>query len=327
MQKVSNARNEHDEWWGVHWPIEGDLVGMSYLYFEKKFLRKEEYSFPRVKAKNNVNLVLSGDSYTVFVPDSAFGVGSYKYGRRYFSELKFELDSNKKNILIFEIAERYVKDYFSSNRVYNEVALVNAPKQEVKQFFPVPGKDEPQKSKFDEFMSVCFNPLINQNLEYNLFNYNVVNPVRKAKAWMNYHLFSRASGDVIVADDGEYLFLKETVNKKNSKSSFSEFTDAEVSQLIRNLNAVSAHYKALGFDEVYLSIIPNPVTVLQPAGYNGLIPRIQNSIDLKIRIIDMYSVFKNTKDVIYWKGDTHWNNNGVNVWLKEVNKILQADSL
>ena len=101
-----------------------------------------------------------------------------------------------------------------------------------------------------------------------------------------------------------------------------------------NLNATFEYYKKDGFDEVYLSIIPNPVTILQPLNYNGLIPALQNPIRLKgTFIIDMYSLFSQDPNPgrLYRIGDTHWSNMGIQVWLKYVNAELkkqnrQADS-
>ena len=51
MQKISDARNDHDEWWGSHFAYEGDLVGMSYLYYVKDFHKPRQ----RVFAPRNCN--------------------------------------------------------------------------------------------------------------------------------------------------------------------------------------------------------------------------------------------------------------------------------
>ena len=51
-----------------------------------------------------------------------------------------------------------------------------------------------------------FNKNMNQNLQYNLFNYNFVFPMFESKALLNFYLFNRASGDVVISKNKKYLF-------------------------------------------------------------------------------------------------------------------------
>jgi hypothetical protein len=81
---------------------------------------------------------------------------------------------------------------------------------------------------------------------------------------------------------------------------------------------------------VYISIIPNPVTLLQPEHYNGLIPRLQKTGLLNgMKMIDIYDAYSKASDpgALYRVGDTHWNNNGMQVWLKTVNAELKKQNL
>ena len=94
------------------------------------------------------------------------------------------------------------------------------------------------------------------------------------------------------------------------------------------MNKVYDHYKAEGFTEVYLSVIPNTATIMQPEGYNNLIPLLYGNPQLRMKIIDVYSVFKKDPEGNYFNsGDTHWNKKGFLVWLDMVNNIIiDADS-
>ncbi len=167
-----------------------------------------------------------------------------------------------------------------------------------------------------------FNKYINQNLQCNLFNYNFIIPVFECKAALNYYIFNRASGDAMISEDRNFLFLKETVSKTDIGSSYVPVNNSDITGIVNNFNKIYAHYKEEGFSEVYLSIIPNSATIVQPEGYNNLIPLIQNDVRLKMKVIDIYSVFKKSSDLYFLPGDTHWNFKGKQLWLDVVNEQL-----
>src|ERR1019366_8307496 len=98
--------------------------------------------------------------------------------------------------------------------------------------------------------------------------------------------------------------------------------DTEITHLVDNFNIIYDHYLANGFKEVYLSIIPNSATIVQPEGYNNLIPFIQNNPHLRMKIIDAYTSFKQSAKLLYLPGDTHWNNAGKQIWVNMVNEKL-----
>jgi hypothetical protein len=76
---------------------------------------------------------------------------------------------------------------------------------------------------------------------------------------------------------------------------------------------------------VYLSIIPNTASVVQPEGYNNLIPLIQTDPRLKIKVIDSYFMLGATPDSFFYRGDTHWNLHGKQKWVDKVNKLIVND--
>jgi hypothetical protein len=174
-----------------------------------------------------------------------------------------------------------------------------------------------------------FNHEINSNLEFNLFGYRFWDEVKLTKASLNYYLFRRAMGDVVISDDGDRLFLKQTVNPEDQLSSFRALDSGEIQNIVRHINDIYHHYKSEGFDEVYISIIPNPVTLLQPEHYNGLIPQLQKPGLLNgMKMIDIYDAYSKAPDpgALYRVGDTHWNNNGMQIWLKAVNSELKKQN-
>ena len=313
MKWISDKRdNEH--WWGVYQGIHGDLTGMSYLDYVQTFkAEKVNYDFGKYTVGNgNINLYISGDSYTRKLNPNVFhNLKSYHFGRRYFGQLKYHFPAKENNVLIIEIAERYFRDYFSYMRI-NEYDVFDSISHTVP-------PTNPQATSNESFINTLFNKNINQNLQYNLFNYNFLMPIFQVKAAINYHLFSRASGDVVISNSGDFLFLKETILSDGKNSSYSHISTEEKNQLIQNLNTAYDFYKNEGFTEVFLSIIPSTATMMQPENYNNLIPIIQNAPDLKMKIIDIYSHFMPNPRQYYLKGDTHWNEKGVKAWVDLVN--------
>ena len=167
-----------------------------------------------------------------------------------------------------------------------------------------------------------FNKNINQAIQFNVFDYNFIIPMFEYKAALNYYLFNRASGDAVISNDRKYLLLRQTITKTDATSSYSPLQPNESEHIVDALNKIYDYYKSAGFNEVYLSVVPNPVTILQPVGYNNLIPLVQTNTHLKMKVIDLYAVFKHSDQDLYWHGDTHWNYTGIKIWLDMVNRLL-----
>jgi hypothetical protein len=148
-------------------------------------------------------------------------------------------------------------------------------------------------------------------------------PLFETKALLNYYVFGRASGDVAISKDGNYLVLRRTVEGTTGRSSYVPVPDEMITLIINNLNELGDYYKAKGFKEVYFSIIPNSVTILQPEHYNGFIPRVQYDPRLKLKVIDIYGAFKRQKEIFYLHGDAHWNEKGIAQWVDMVNEQLK----
>jgi hypothetical protein len=130
---------------------------------------------------------------------------------------------------------------------------------------------------------------------------------------------------VTVVGNGEYLVLTETVDGKQSLASNFPILDDELQILVNRLNEIRTFYLEKGFSEVYLSVIPNPVHLVDAQfAYNQLIPKIQKHPDLKIPMIDIYAIFKKNPTMVYAKNETHWTNEGMQLWIDEVNRVLNA---
>ncbi len=330
MQYYCDLRDV-DKWWGTYRCNHGDLVSMSYLDFMKKFNPGKDNTHtkkPSIPAKNQIELYLDGDSYTWHMHDTMFaGLTGLHYIDRNHG-LNYHLDTTKNNVFIIELSERFVRDYFSTLKMLDEVcdSVIQKKKiagvnelMSVENFSTAYSASFVLKIGLDDF----FNRYINQNLQCNLFNYQAIVPLFQSKAVINYYVFNRASGDVVISNDRQFLFLKETVSKTDVGSSYVALEHEDIEKLVYNLNELYDHYKKTGFKEVYISLIPNSATIMQPDGYNNLIPMIQNHPRLRMKVINVYDAFKKSDEVLYLSGDTHWNLKGRQKWLDIVNGVLQ----
>lgn len=328
-EEIAAKRSQWNGSFGIHRSDAGDLVSMSYLDNVKQFWETFDYTFtrPTDTAQNrNVDLYVFGDSYLEHVPDTSFGsINAYHYARRSYSDLIYNLDPHKRNVLVFEYAERFARGDFNPSYLYEHVKKAQPASTLLLSANPVDktaGLGLPAMKFFDKNVT--------RNLEFNIFGYRFWDNFKLTKASLNYHLFKRATGDAVVSRDGSRIFLRQTMLPNSILSSYTPFTQEQWQRLINDVDTIYEHYKAEGFDEIYLAIIPNPVTILQPDNcYNEMIPKLQAPGAVNgMKFIDVYGPYSSDSNPgrFYRVGDTHWSNNGIQVWLETVNKELKRQS-
>jgi hypothetical protein len=298
----------------------GDLYHLSYL---PQFKEKLE-ACPPVKQtlkNSNVNLFVIGDSFTEAQRVDKNDIHALKYTNVHWSkQATIQLDTNIRNVLIIETVERTFKDHFS---------------QEVNQFTFEKNieKVEDKKSwkrvfreKFNQTMAFIFPEKdgIEQRFESSLFSYDLFLTFREVKATLNQVFFARVEKKVVLSKDEESIFFSEEALQRDAHSAFYPFSAEEKNALVQNINAVQERYLKAGFDEVYLSLIPNKVSIVSPnlGSYNHLIEQIQTDTSLKMPFIDTFVEFKKDPSQYYLKSDSHWTCAGRDIWLSKVNKIL-----
>ncbi|MES1181668.1 MAG: hypothetical protein ABUL44_02625, partial [Flavobacterium sp.] len=219
------------------------------------------------------------------------------------------LDKAKKNVLVFEISERSLVDLDSM--ILMQLVKIKQGGNDDDDVFP--------RSASAEGEDGVFNKKINTNLEFLLFETRLFTALKELKAKINYKFFNRTSPDVFVSKNKKYLFYYQTKTSIQEKVS-----EALIEKYVTIFNNTFAYYRSKGFDEIYFSIIPNPVSVIQPdcKRYNKLIPLIQSDSNLLMPMIDIYSIFNDHKSQIYYHSDTHWNKNGFQLWINELNKKI-----
>ncbi|MBC8155127.1 MAG: hypothetical protein H7Z72_19735 [Bacteroidetes bacterium] len=167
----------------------------------------------------------------------------------------------------------------------------------------------------------CRNP--STDLEYMVFDYGLFRPLKETRADLTYRWFGRISDGVGLAADGQRLYLKETIDD-DKHSAFTRLDSAEVRLMVDKLNRVGQLARQQGYRAVFLSIVPNPVSVIEPGRgpYNHLVERVEQHPDLKLGVISLYDRFRADGRRYYHPSDSHWNQAGVDAWVLTMNQLF-----
>ncbi len=300
-------------WLGKHGFVQddyryGDLYRFSNLKAFRVPIEKCEAVQPLPKV--SANLFLFGDSFTEEGRIEANHFVAKEFTRRFVAEDGYvKIDENEKNILIIETVERHFRERFGT--VYTHVKV---------------NQNQPtlEKTWWQEILAWGL-PYNTERHESTLFGSDFFFTIKEWKAAINKEFFSRTDENVRLSKNEKHLVYGLAANP-GPNSSFDVISDDEIAVLVENINATYANYKKAGFEEIYLNIIPNKTSILATdlGEYNHLIERIQQHPDLKMPYINTYTSLKVGGEKLFDKGDTHWNCEGKQLWINEVNKRLKA---
>lgn len=274
-------------------------------------------------AARPMSLYIIGDSFSEpqRLSQAAFqgaGLPVNDYRRVHWeNQLPVKLDTSKYNVLILETVERHFREHFA--RPVQSLAVVQDTTRTAT-------GGEPAKTWRRQLFDQIQSKGIEERLETVLFSQNLFLWVKELKASLTLNLFDRYSPKVGLSKDRQHVFVDLDVDTaKVLNSSFAPLGNKEVKRLVDSLNQVALRYRKAGFDAVYLSIIPNKASILDPSRgpYNHLIERIQQHPRLKVPVIDVYSSYRNSRVPVYATGDSHWNCTGRKVWLEQVVNVIR----
>ena len=258
-----------------------------------------------------LNVYILGDSYTQAgrVDAANLRSGFYQYG---FDKYHGKLDTSKRNVLIFEKTERYLR-----MNIQDELKLIRKPPQ----------------SKLNEFLSRNPDPdiynttRINERLQYLVSNNVIASFLKESKARFNFSCLKFSGNHVIVSPETHLVYLAETLDSSNSCSPYHQIPTQEENEIIDYLNAMYDEYKAIGFDEIYFSPIPEKIRIYpidSTIQFNHFYSMLQNP-RLKMSLINCTDALKNSNEKVFMTCDTHWNTHGINVWLKMVDDVIKSN--
>jgi hypothetical protein len=291
----------------------GDLYRMSAL----SQFKEEAVPCPvshQASDTSSTQLYIIGDSFTEpqRLSKDDFPV-SYYQRAAWEHPQRVQLNPAKRNVLLLETVERHFREHFK--QPVNELVIQSDTTR------MAPPKVTLYRQLGQEFHRID----VEERLESTLFSSDWAFWFKELKAHLTLNWFNRTTGNVSLSKDKQHVFTNlDTDTSKELNSSFAHLSDQEINTLIDSVNATAARYKRLGFDAVYLSIIPNKASILDPnrGAYNHLIERVQGHPKLQIPVIDVYSSYKSAPQSPYALGDTHWNCTGRALWLDSVQSLL-----
>jgi hypothetical protein len=305
----------------------GDLYGLCYLpQYRVKLTPFKKYNAQNTGNSKNRVLYIIGDS---FLADKTLAGAFDGFDDVFFCDRRFPFgpilpDSTKQNFLLMEFAERNLNDYdlYKTDEVQWTQNNIQA-----KHYTPVEQKvNAPSPpSLMNRLGNILFNKDLSRNLELLMFDDRLLSPIKELKASLNYHLFGLVSKEVAVSTDKKRLLLNITVDTSDIHSAFRYKTNRQIDTITVNLKTAQDYYQAIGFKKVFLSIIPNPASIYDEnrMPYNHLLERIERQTNLPL--ISVYKTFKSDSHNLYFLSDAHWNPLGFDVWVDQVNTILQAN--
>ena len=272
----------------------------------------------------DVDLYTLGDSFTNI--DTSFYAGNRNFHRWVGNRIPLEvtLDTTKKNILVVQVIERvlqermYSPEYesmFISGGFVPKGTMTGPTQPDISPMMPEPATS---------WWLARFGEQINQRIEFLVFNGALSTYFKEAKAELLFHLFGRTIGTA-VSRDKKHMFYNVEVDTTSNYSSFRSITNQRLDTLVDNLNTLRRGYLKMGFNEVYICLVPNKVTILDPnyGPYNHQIERLEANPRLELPVISTIDTLRQHPDW-YHLGDGHWNKHGKRFWLRRVNQVAAS---
>lgn len=318
MRWLSHVRYQDEGLLGSDKYRFGDLYGLTYL---PAFRQEKDSSLIRhqvAKQENrDIDLTILGDSYLYsYVQMDTFNfvraqhVTFRKWSESNLEPLRIRPNATKK-VLLIETVERNAWTILSLDRLRGNLERVSS--------------DLAWHASLNAYLfEHIYHPQLEQNLDFTLFNLQLFSPIKSLKSSINSKLFHRLPTEVAVSKNGEFLYMRETVDSSQRSSSFYPISNDELHELGDRILAMNQYAKSKGYDEVIFVIIPNPVVFTQTESKlsNQLVPKLKLELGDKVRLVDPTKPLMEGGKNYFFKSDSHWNQQGARAWLAHFNQYL-----
>lgn len=258
---------------------------------------------PNRQKNDSITLTVIGDSYVDGFDPEFFAADYRCFSWGEIPRKISPLDPNKRNILIVECTERNIRWRFLNT----DILSIGTNPQQIHE----EGGGNIELAAED-------------NLQFMLTHQEWQLPFKELKTSIYLNCFDKFSPMVDKPDGNGRLYLKETVDPESAASGFNAVSEEEIKKIVESLNQICREHRALGFDEVYISLVPNTSSLYKKTNlpYNHLIERIEESPEAEFECIDVYKTFITKNKSLYHINDTHWNSSGKAIWLEKVDSLL-----
>lgn len=305
----------------------GDLYSLTYLrqFKEYDFVQQSTLTPPKYSEKDiqkNKHLFLIGDSFINSINKNQYVAQKTEFVRIGVNSKKIQLDSTKKNILVIQNIERGI-GYRLGNEQYQKNFLGNSCYYTDEVVEENPDESSQKITLFKDFGGNN----IEDRLQAMLLNFKIFGLIKESKAALNFTFFDRVHGNNVISKDEKSIFYLDEAGDESEvgfASSFCQLKEKRVKEYVENSEKITQFYKNMGFDEVYFVFVPNKVSIVAPNDnqYNHQIERIQKYKTASFKTIDLHSEIVGHPE-FYHKGDGHWNNKGLALFVKKINGLLK----
>jgi hypothetical protein len=293
----------------------GDLYRLSNLPQFRDPVRPCPASAPAGPDTARTDLYLVGDSFTEPARLAPTDLPVARLTRTtWASPVPVQLNPARRNVLLLETVERHLREHL--REPINQVQVV----ADSNRARPAPASGW---ARLWKLYQQTRNP--ESRLEVVLFGHEPFLRVREWKAEFTQRAFGRVDPKVRLSPGGRHLFYYLDADPAGITSAFVPVSDAEIRAMTDSLNQVRDRYRAQGFSEVYLSVIPNKTTILAPTSgrYNHLIERLEGHPARRVPVVSVYDRYRQAPAPVYAPGDSHWNCAGRAIWLERVRAALE----
>ena len=315
-----------DYWENTQW---GELYYFNYIkYFKEKDLPHcaDKYRFtPKHPKLDEADVLTFGDSYFDFTRMTTFPeqLGDslnrkVYYARmdrplRYLEENKYKKDERK--ILIYESAERYIPTRFTvphhlqppvdhRNQIRRKIA-------DVRDFI------------FPENTEQLYNVILTRSY----FTNEIYSDIATVK-FDAFKYIASTTPKYSLKYDIPWLFYYEQTNNEPT-SFYYPFTDEEINTYCDNIADLARKLDEKYNLEMVFMPIPSKYTIyhklINNDEYNNFLPRLCHGLEQRnIPCVDVYNDFMSSDQVLYYGTDTHWNQNGLKIALRNTLAVLDS---
>ena len=246
-----------------------------------------------------IHVVQAGDSVEYFNPMYLFK--------------KARITKGQPRVVIIERVERYIIDNFSD-------PLEDDPRIE-------PLESEP--SAWTAFERRWFTGA-ERNYEVFLTGSPVTGPLVELWNTACFSVFGRISEMTPVYSlHPPFLFYEEEVSRVKLNSFYAPHPDSSVEEIADYIAAARMTMKKRYNTELIFMAIPNSYTIyhkfINNDVYDGYLPRLEAQLKQRgVKTIDLYEKFMDSKEIVYFATDSHWNALGASIARELILKELRA---
>lgn len=127
-----------------------------------------------------------------------------------------------------------------------------------------------------------------------------------------------------------WLFYHDQVNESRT-SFYYPFSDNEIDSICDHMQALSDELSATYNMKLLFLPLPAKYTmyhrVINNDTYNEFLPRLYKGLEKRgVNFVDVFELFRNSEDLLYYRTDSHWNQDGIDIAYKETLEYINKDS-